>query len=204
MTRFLILLFSFVVVTESALAQTDKGAYASWLGEDPAHGEEVQSFDDFLQQQGVGGVFANDELLLDATNWKRCELKSPYAMPPRGLWPNIVPTLKFIRDEVVPVIGPVTVESGWREPSLNRCAGGAPKSAHAQFYALDLVPLKPMTRQDLIAAVCKLHSVRGKAYKVGLGFYDGLRFHIDTKAYRRWGSDGHGATSPCVQTKSSS
>ena len=31
-----------------------------------------------------------------------------------------------------------------------------------------------------------------------LGFYDGLRFHVDSKSFRRWGSDNHGKTSPCA------
>ena len=33
---------------------------------------------------------------------------------------------------------------------------------------------------------------------IPLGFYQGMRFHIDTNGFRRWGSDYHTATSPCV------
>jgi hypothetical protein len=33
---------------------------------------------------------------------------------------------------------------------------------------------------------------------IGLGFYAGNRFHVDSKGFRRWGADGKGATSPCV------
>lgn len=180
-------------------AEANKAQYASWLSEVPGRAAEVKAFEAYLDRAGVAGVLASDELLLNATNWNRCGLRFPYSMPPSALWSHVVPTLKFIRDEVVPVIGPVTVESGYREPALNKCAHGAPKSAHAQYYALDLMPLRAMTRLELIATVCKLHRMRGKAYNVGLGFYDGLRFHIDTKSYRRWGSDNHGATSPCAK-----
>jgi hypothetical protein len=117
---------------------------------------------------------------------------------PRALWPNVIPTLRFIRDQIVPALGPVTAVSGYREPQLNACAGGATHSAHALYFALDLVPEKTMTRSDLIATVCRLHARFGAAYHVGLGFYQGLRFHIDTHGFRRWGADWLSATSPCV------
>jgi len=192
-------LLALLLFAAPCLAQADKAAYANWLADEPGRDAEVKAFEDYLTRAGVGGVLASDELLLNATNWSRCGLRFPYSMPPRAVWGHVVPTIRFIRDEVEPVIGPVTVESGYREPALNKCAHGAPKSAHAQYYALDLMPLKPMTRQELISAVCKLHAKRGKAHDVGLGFYDGLRFHIDTKLFRRWGPDNHGATSPCAR-----
>ena len=173
--------------------------FRAWLRDDPDRAGEVGAFEDYLGKAGVGGVLATEQLLRNATSWHACKLDWSYSMPPRTLWPHIVPTIRFIRDEIVPRIGPVSVESGYREPKLNRCAGGAPLSAHAQFQALDLVPQKAITQKDLIAAVCKLHREHGQAFHIGLGFYGGVRFHIDTKSFRRWGSDNHGATSPCAR-----
>jgi hypothetical protein len=187
-----------ILLCAPAWAQADRTAYVKWLADAPGRNDEVQAFENYLTRADVSNVLTSDQLLLNATNWKRCSLKYPYSMPPRPLWGHIVPTLRFVRDEVVPLIGPVGVESGYREPALNRCAHGAPKSAHAEFYALDLIPERAMPQKNLIAAICKLHRERGKTYKFGLGFYGGLRFHVDTKAYRRWGSDNHGATSPCT------
>jgi hypothetical protein len=173
-------------------------SFDDWLAAAPGRQAEVTAFEHYLDRADVGGVLASEDLLRNASSWKACGLSYPWSLPPRRLWPHVVPTIEFIRDAVVPAIGPVNVESGWREPKLNQCAHGAPKSAHALFYALDLVPREAITRRELIATVCRLHAREGEAYNVGLGFYDGVRFHIDTKLFRRWGSDNHGKTSPCV------
>lgn len=173
-------------------------SFDDWLAAAPGREADVTAFERYLERAHVGGVLASEDLLRNASSWKTCGLAYPWSLPPRSLWPHVVPTLRFIRDAVIPAVGPVRVESGWREPKLNQCAHGAPKSAHALYYALDLVPREAITRRELIATVCRLHARRGKAYNVGLGFYEGVRFHIDTKLYRRWGSDNHGKTSPCV------
>lgn len=197
MTRRVAALFiATVCLVGGARAGTD---FQSWLQDDPSRPGEVAAFEAYLRQSGVSDVLPSDELLRNATSWQSCKLAWPYSMPPRALWPHIVPTLKFVRDEVVPSIGPVSVESGYREPKLNACAHGAAKSAHAQFYALDLVPEKAVTQKGLIAAVCKVHREGGKAFNVGLGFYGGVRFHVDTKGFRRWGSNNHSGTSPCAK-----
>jgi hypothetical protein len=196
MRTWLLVAACILLVAGQSRAQSESD-FQTWLHSDPDRTSEVRAFEAYLRTSGVDGVLATDQLLRNATSWRACKLDWSYSMPPRALWGHIVPTIKFIRDEVVPRIGPVSVESGYREPKLNRCAGGAPLSAHAQFQALDLVPEKSMTRQQLISTVCKLHRERGQAFHIGLGFYGGVRFHIDTKSFRRWGSDNHGATSPC-------
>jgi hypothetical protein len=190
------LLLTLACLAGVARAGTD---FRSWLQDEPARAGEVAAFEAYLRQAGVGDVLPSEDLLRNATSWQSCNLAWPYSMPPRALWPHIVPTLKFVRDEVVPRIGPVSVESGYREPKLNACARGAAKSAHAQFYALDLIPGNAVTQKALIAAICKAHRERGKASNVGLGFYGGVRFHVDTKGFRLWGSDNHAGTSPCTK-----
>ena len=187
-----------LMMTGQSRAQSE-GDFRAWLRAEPDRTSEVRTFEAALRTSGVDGVLATEQLLRNATSWQRCKLDWSYSMPPRSLWPHIVPTLKFIRDEVVPRIGAVSVESGYREPKLNACAHGAPLSAHAQFYALDLIPERAMARQELISAVCKLHREHGQAFHIGLGFYDGLRFHVDSKSFRRWGSDNHSGTSPCAK-----
>jgi hypothetical protein len=175
-------------------------SFSDWLDAAPRRRAEVAAFERYLDKAHVGGVLGPEELLRNASSWRSCGLSYPWSMPPRELWPHVVPSLRFIRDQVIPEIGPVMVESGWREPRLNACSGGAPRSAHALYCALDLVPQDMISRRELIATVCRLHAKKGKAYNIGLGFYDGVRFHIDSKAYRRWGSDNHGKTSPCALT----
>jgi hypothetical protein len=101
----------------------------------------------------------------------------------------MIQTLRYVRDYVIPAVGPVEPVSVYRNPSLNVCAGGAPASAHMLYSAVDLVPLKPIDRITLMRTLCGAHSQHGERYGVGLGFYAYLRFHIDSTKYRRWNMD---------------
>jgi hypothetical protein len=65
------------------------------------------------------------------------------------------------------------------------------------FYAVDMVPLGEVSRAGLMRSLCRIHDLRGEQYNIGLGFYSGTRFHVDSQRVRRWGADGKGATSPC-------
>jgi hypothetical protein len=130
--------------------------------------------------------------------WRECA-GEPFEVPPFTLWPGMVKTLRFIRDHVVPAVGPVQAVSGYRNPALNLCAHGAPGSAHREFFAIDLVPLRPTTRRQLFDEICPAHARYGPAAGAGLGFYQYTRFHIDTRSFRRWGSAGPmGNESPCA------
>ena len=172
-------------------------SFESWLDKVPSRRSEVQAFESFLAGQGVAGVLPTREILLNDDTWSACHLDGPYSLAQRSYWPHIVGTLRYIRDQIVPAIGPVQVSSGFRDAAFNRCTGGAGDSAHTKFYALDLTPVRAIGRNALIETVCAGHSRRGAAYRIGLGFYDGVRFHIDSRSFRRWGADYHAATSPC-------
>ena len=181
----------------AACAAPPQGDFVRWVHAVPGRAKDVQAFELYLRRQGVGGILPLSQLLLDASSWAACGAQ-PWSLAPRTLWPNVVPTLRFIRSRIVPTLGPVAALSGYRDPELNKCSGGAPKSAHALYYALDLTPLRFKDRDKMIAAVCRLHARFGARAHVGLGFYQGMRFHIDTDRFRRWGSDYHSATSPCA------
>ena len=166
-----------------------------WLGA-PGQRARVASFEGFLRRFGVLGVLPTQQLLRTASAWRQCG--TPFEVPPIESWARIVPTLRFIRDEVKPRVGSVQVASGYRNPSLNRCSGGAPRSAHVGYWGLDLVPTTRITQAQLFARLCALHrSPIGRSAKFGLGFYGGTRFHVDTKSYRLWGSNNRAGTSPC-------
>jgi hypothetical protein len=180
-------------------ANAARSSYESWLDRDASRRADVRAFEEFLAAKGVSGVLPTREILLNDTDWSMCRMDGPYSIAAKAYWPNIVNTLRYIRDEIVPTIGPVEVVSGFRDRELNRCAGGAAHSAHAQFYALDLMPKRSIARADLIARVCADHARHGAAYRVGLGFYDHLRFHIDSRSFRRWGPDYHAGSSPCLR-----
>jgi hypothetical protein len=101
----------------------------------------------------------------------------------------MVQTLRYIRDYVIPAVGPVEPVSAYRNPSLNVCAGGAPESAHKLDSAIDMVPLRPIDRVTLMRKLCGDHSEHGANYNAGLGFYAYLRFHVDSTKFRRWNMD---------------
>lgn len=174
----------------------DADLFAEWRG--GAAKAEVAAIEAYLKREGVGEVLPIADILRSDARWRRCDAAEPFAVPPRSLWPAMVPTLRYIRDHVVPAVGPVRVVSGYRDPVANVCFKGARASRHLRFAALDLTPQRPLTREQLIGALCPLHAQTGARFAVGLGIYRVTRFHIDAAGYRRWGADYRGATSPCT------
>jgi hypothetical protein len=154
----------------------------------PSRAVQVKAFNDYLATWQVAGIMPTWQLFRTATSWEQCG-GQPFEIPPTSEWPNIVQTLRYVHDYVVPAIGPVEAVSVYRNPALNACAGGAPESAHKHYSAIDMVPLKPTTREDLMRTLCAAHARRGPDYQVGLGFYAFLRFHVDTTKFRRWNMD---------------
>lgn len=172
----------------------DEPGYRSWYLATATRAVAVASFNSYLNEYGVGGIVPTWQLLRTASSWERCGAQ-PFEVPPTSEWPHLVQTLRYVRDYVVPAVGPVEPVSAYRNPTLNVCAGGAPESAHKHYSAVDLVPLRATTRESLMQALCNVHARRGTDYAVGLGFYAYLRFHVDTTKYRRWGTDP--ATTNC-------
>jgi hypothetical protein len=169
--------------------------FRAWYRQ-PANRVQAAEFERYLARFGVQGVLPTGQILRTASDWRSCG--SPFEVPPASYWTRIVPVLRFIRDEVRPRIGPVEAVSGYRNPRLNRCAAGAPRSAHVGFWGLDLVPRSAITQRELFRRLCALHRQKGRTARFGLGFYGGLRFHVDTKGYRLWGSNHRAGTSPCL------
>jgi hypothetical protein len=178
-------------------AGQDEPGYRNWYLASPSHKIGVANFNNYLMTYRVSNIVPTWQLLRTASSWQRCGAQ-PFEVPPVEEWPNIVQTLRYINDYVVPAIGPVEAVSAYRNPSLNSCAGGAPASAHRHYSAIDMVPLRPMTRQDLMRTLCTAHARRGPDYGVGLGFYAFMRFHVDTTKFRRWGADSGSSTCPPI------
>ena len=166
----------------------DEPGYRSWYLAAPWRAAQVKDFNTYLTTYQVGGVLPTWQLLRTATSWKDCG-GQPFEIPPTSEWPHIVQTLRYIHDYVIPALGPVEPVSGYRNPVLNQCAGGAPESAHKHYSAIDMVPLRPISREAMMRTLCAAHSEHGAAYNAGLGFYAFMRFHIDSTKFRRWNMD---------------
>jgi len=169
-------------------AGQDEPGYKSWYLAAPWRAAQVKTFNDYLVSNQVGGVLPTWQLLRTATSWAECGAQ-PFEVPPSNEWPHMVETLRYIHDYVIPAVGPVEAVSVYRNPQLNKCAGGAPESAHKLDSAIDMVPLRPIDRVSLMRKLCGDHSQHGASYNAGLGFYAYLRFHVDSTKYRRWNMD---------------
>ena len=196
-----LLLLLGVVVAGPAAAQEqaegqDKADYLAWLAREPAARAQLLAFKQYLEMEKVDEVLPTWQLVRTASMWRECN-GPRFEVAPFAEWQHIAKTLRFISMHVEPVIGDVEAMSGYRNAALNQCSGGAKESAHRHFFALDLVPLREIGRDGMIRSLCRIHEWRGAGYDIGLGFYSGLRFHVDSKGFRKWGSNGRAATSPC-------
>jgi len=195
----LILLSLFAFSSPAAAQQAAEGQshadYLAWLARNPAARAQVLAFKQFLDMEKADEVFPVWQLVRTASMWRECD-GPQFEVAPFAEWQHISTTLRFVENHVEPVVGKVEALSGFRNAELNRCSGGAPASAHRHFYALDLTPLREITRDGMIRSLCRIHEWRGSGYDIGLGFYTGLRFHVDSKGFRKWGPNGKSATSP--------
>jgi hypothetical protein len=164
--------------------------FRAWLAERPARLGELERFEAFLAKRGVADVVPAWQLWRQGSDWRSAG-EPAFLNPPRARWGEMVPTLRVLRDEVIPRVGPVEVWSAQRSPEFNRKAGGAKSSAHLKFRAVDVVPARC---DDMPAMHRKLYRYwqgpRAKRDRVGIGFYDSpqCRVHVDTGVrHRRWG-----------------
>jgi hypothetical protein len=172
-----------------------RDGFERWLAE-PGNGAQVRRFEAWLEGEGASGVLPTWQILRTASDWKGCG--APFAVPPEGDWPHIASTLSLVRDKVKPAVPGLEARSSWRGPWLNVCTGGAEKSAHRDFWALDLTPVSSVSRQALMTELCPVYARVGSERNMALGFYGGVRFHIDTFAHRQWASHNKAPYGPCA------
>lgn len=177
-------------------AGQDEPGYRAWVLADPHRAIYVKAFNDYLVLYGVGGVVPTWQLIRTASDWQKCG-DQPFEVPPTAHWPNIVAALRFIGAFVEPVVGDVEVVSAYRNAGLNLCARGAATSTHLTGGAIDMVPLKPVTREMLMESLCRVQMRDGGWNNIGLGFYKGVRFHIDARKAREWGTAGRAGGYGC-------
>jgi hypothetical protein len=154
---------------------------------------DVDAFEEFLVREQVAAVVPTYQLLRSASMWKECHAE-PFELPPGEQWPRVRDLLVLLRElRTRGVLPSFEVVSAYRDPRLNRCAGGAPGSAHQRF-AVDIAPLSP----EEGARLCRFWREQGKAWNMGVSRYPSGRIHVDRDGYRTWGASHRRSSSYCL------
>lgn len=157
------------------------------------HAEEVDTFAAFLVSENVAEVVPLYQLLRSASMWKECGAE-PFEVPPPSEWEKVRDLLILLRDlQQSGVLPGFEVVSAYRDPRLNRCAGGAPASSHQKF-AVDIAPLRPQVG----ASLCRFWRDEGRDWNMGVSRYPSGRIHIDRNGYRTWGATHKRGSSYCL------
>lgn len=145
------------------------------------------------------------QLLRTARNWQACN-EAPFAVPPRELWDNLVPTLAIYDALKAQDIVPKTtvIRSIYRNPTLNACVGGAAKSRHLDNNAVDIWDDSWHDADELMraqSALCQFWATDGARLNLGLGLYATGAVHLDTGGYRIWGHIKNSVAAACQPEK---
>jgi hypothetical protein len=197
-----LLLIAFCVVTAPPTTWADiryerviGNHYLDWRQQ---HIGEIRAYEVFLKAHKVDNIVPIEQLLKTARDWDSCDAEL-YAVPPKQIWANIIPTLKAVKRLKASgaLKNPIAV-SVYRNPSLNKCAGGAENSRHLMLSAIDFdIDASPSS----LPALCHQWRKLGPRLKLGLGFYTPTRIHLDTTNFRTWGADHSRDTSLCMPQK---
>jgi hypothetical protein len=164
--------------------------FTIWHGK---HSAEVDPFSAYLVSENLAQVVPTYQLLRSASMWKECHAE-PFEVPPTTEWEKVRDVLILLRElherQVLPGF---EVVSAYRDPRLNRCAGGAPGSSHQKF-AVDIAPLSP----EVGAHLCRFWREEGRKWNMGVSRYPSGRIHIDRTGYRTWGATHKRGSSYCL------
>jgi Peptidase M15 len=183
-----------------------KPEFDRWLHEDPSRHSAFIALSTYLQSRGVGDVVPIWSLTRGDKDRIRACASAGFVIPPRAVWPNLVPALRLVKHRVKPKVGRVEVVSVFRIADLNRCANGAPASRHLSFSALDLIAPDQPDGRTLFGMLCTSWKAAGSKSNWGLGAYFDptrptanrqARFHVDATGWRSWGFSKKSASSSC-------
>ena len=163
----------------NAIARGDEEAFnaldASFLESDLER-FDAGDFNKYVKSLGLRHFAAAEFLFLGSSNSSgRCRGKN--SLPPRDLWEHIASTARML-DEIRERLGAsVRILSCYRNRSYNTCIGGASKSMHMEFNAIDWRCSKGRPRDW--AAVAREVRRSSPEYHGGIGVYNSF-VHIDT------------------------
>jgi N-acetylmuramoyl-L-alanine amidase len=121
--------------------------------------------------------------------WSRVRSGIRNSPPPEELWKNIVKTLVVLDQFRAEMGSPVIILSTYRSPAYNQAVGGATRSEHKEFRAIDFTCR--IGTPDSWARVLDgyrgrtfhdPHTDRDFQFRGGIGIYRGSNFvHLDTR-----------------------
>jgi uncharacterized protein YcbK (DUF882 family) len=180
-----------VAIAASADETLDAAMFAAWKDQNAS---SVAEFYAHLESVDLHTVVELNQLLRSASSWQSCNAE-PYAVPPQDQWASVSSVLRLVKELTeMKILGPFVVHSAYRGPELNKCAGGAPGSAHLRSFAIDLTPTGS---EDVTAKLCDFWREHGRAWRMGFSRYPSGRLHLDTSGYRTWGSGHTGKSAVC-------
>lgn len=151
--------------------------------------EEVQTLTEEFAKAGIveqsNKTMPLHLILLQGTSWVLDDTAT-LSLPKKENLPNMIRTVAFIQQYIEPKTGPLIPVSGERSTMYNASTGEGAKTQHMQFCALDLIPVRNHTREELHNILWEVYHSIGAEHKMGLGLYPDVRFHIDTCGYQHW------------------
>ena len=135
----------------------------------------MSTFKDWFESQGFKHFGAGEFESYFAA--RRSGVKN--SQPPKRIWKNILPTLRIVDDLRASFGKPCRILSSYRSPDYNRTVGGAARSQHLEFNALDIVfdGVSPRQVYERLLEWRKAGKFTG-----GLSLYSSSGFvHIDTR-----------------------
>ena len=149
---------------------------------------QVRAFRDHLAGAMLEDVVPVWQLIRTSSSWRECGAER-FEVAPADKWDNIVTTLAFVRDEVRP-----TSARSRRSPPIATSVSTAARTAPRQSAHRHVLRARsdPGRRRSAARTMIREHLLRplrrhGRDYETGLGFYSGMRFHVDSSGFRRWG-----------------
>lgn len=145
----------------------------------PRDWPHYDAFVRFIDSLGLKHFSADEFLVSGASNERRgsaCFGKN--TEPPKRLWANMSATalvLDWLRERLG---APIAITSAYRSPAYNACIGGATRSQHKDFRAVDF-SVQGLSSREVAWELRRLRDDEGQ-FNGGIGLYDTF-VHLDTR-----------------------
>lgn len=175
---------------QAAEQENDQAEFDAWLKD-----HSIKDFEDYLATYNLNGVLPTRHIVRTATDWRKCGAPR-FEIPPRDHWKDVAQVLELVAElKQRKILKNVEGASAYRNPQLNVCAHGAPRSAHTLSWAIDLVGDPD---QVDVPRLCEFWRDGGRNWRMGLSRYPSGRIHLDVSGWRTWGADHTRKSSFCV------